>query len=183
MGAFLGLDVETAAGICEAAGEETGEAIVIANDNCPGQVVISGGADAVELALERGKEAGAKRAIKLALSVAAHSPLMASAAEKFKDELASTDFVTPSLTVYGNVSAAPLRTTDEIVYELEQQIVAPVRWTESVQAMIRDGAMGFIEIGVGEVLSGLVRRIDRSVDRTVVNNAETLRNLREKVRN
>ncbi|MEM6280679.1 MAG: ACP S-malonyltransferase [Chloroflexota bacterium] len=177
MGAFLGLSVEKAQEICEQAGKAADEDLVIANDNCPGQVVISGGANAVEKALELGKEAGAKRALKLALSVAAHSPLMESAAETFKGELAKVEFKAPAFPVYGNVSAAPLNTPDEIVTELESQVVAAVRWTESVQAMIADGARTFVEIGVGEVLSGLVKRIDRSTNRITVKDAQSLQAL------
>ncbi len=174
MGAFLGLDLEKAREICNDAATETGQDIVIANDNCPGQVVISGGAVAVDKALELGKAAGAKRALRLALSVAAHSPLMQSAAEQFKQELNKVTFEPPKLAVYGNVSTEPLKTPADIIAELEKQVVAPVRWTESVQAMIRDGAETFVEIGVGDVLSGLVRRIDRSVSRKSVNDAKSM---------
>lgn len=174
MGAFLGLDLDTARQICEDAAKTTGQALVIANDNCPGQVVISGGAEAVTHALEAGKAAGAKRAVPLALSVAAHSPLMQSAANAFKDELSKITFKAPMFPVYGNVSAAPLNTPDDIRTELESQIVAAVRWTESIQAMIADGAEVFVEIGTGEVLSGLVKRIDRKAQRIAINNADSL---------
>ncbi|MEO0565036.1 MAG: ACP S-malonyltransferase, partial [Chloroflexota bacterium] len=139
------------------------------------QVVISGGKAARDVALEMGKEAGAKRALTLALSVAAHSPLMASAAEQFTIELEKVDFQQPTLDVYGNVSTRPLETPDMIVAELREQIVAPVRWTESVRNMIDGGAATFVEIGVGEVLSGLVKRIDRAPKRLSVNSAESLR--------
>lgn len=174
MGAFLGLDVAKAESICQDASAATGEDLVIANDNCPGQVVISGGAAAVEKAMELGKAQGAKRAVKLALSVAAHSPLMQSAAEQFTHELEKVTFTKPQFPVYGNVSAAPLPTPNDIIHELTRQIVAPVRWTESVQAMIADGATSFVEIGNGDVLSGLVRRIDRSVNRLVIQDADSL---------
>ncbi len=175
MGAFIGLTVEQAQSICEAAAKETGGAIVIANDNCPGQVVISGNGEAVDRALELGKDAGAKRALRLALSVAAHSPLMASAAEAFKAELQQVSLSAPTHPIYGNVTAAPLPTPQAIVEELEAQIMAPVRWTESVQAMIADGAQTFVEIGAGDVLSGLVKRIDRSVNRVTVNDEASLK--------
>ncbi len=174
MGAFLGLSLDDAREVCRKAGEETGEPIVIANDNCPGQVVISGGKAARDRALELGTEAGAKRALSLALSVAAHSPLMEPAAELFKQRLAGVNFNAPSLPVYGNVSAAPLKTTDDIRTELEAQIVQPVRWAGSVSAMIADGAEHFVEIGSGEVLSGLIKRIDRAKTRTAINSAESL---------
>lgn len=175
MGAFLGLSVDKAREICAGAAKATDEELVIANDNCPGQVVISGGAQAVEQALEMGKEAGAKRAVKLALSVAAHSPLMQTAADAFKAELAKVTFSAPKFPVYANVSAKPLTTPEDIIAELEAQVVAPVHWTDSVQAMIADGADTFVEIGVGDVLSGLVRRIDRSVTRISVNDEASLR--------
>lgn len=179
MGAFLGLEVASAQEICQQASAQTGQALVVANDNCPGQVVISGGAAAVETALELGKAAGAKRAVKLALSVAAHSPLMQSAAEQFKRELQTVTFRAPAFAVYGNVSAAPLNTPAEIVSELEEQIVAPVRWTESVMAMVADGAKTFVEVGTGDVLSGLIRRIERGAGREVINSAETLNKFSE----
>lgn len=174
MGAMLGLDVAKAQSVVDEAATQTDEVLVIANDNCPGQVVISGGAAATERALELGKQAGAKRAVRLALSVAAHSPLMQPAADAFEQKLAEVDFQPPALPVYGNVSARPLSTPDEIRHELSQQIVAPVRWTESVQAMIEDGAQTFVEIGAGSVLSGLIRRIDRSVERIVVEDKASL---------
>jgi [acyl-carrier-protein] S-malonyltransferase len=176
MGAMLGLDLAQAEEVCKAAAAQTGEVLVIANDNCPGQVVISGGAGAVDAALELGKAAGAKRAVKLALSVAAHSPLMESAAAAFAETLETVTFSAPKLPVYGNVSTEPLSTEAEITAELKQQIVAPVRWTESVQAMIREGAETFVEIGNGEVLSGLVKRIDRKRKRIVVQDVQSLEN-------
>lgn len=174
MAAFLGLSVEKAEAICEQASQETSEPLVLANDNCPGQVVISGGIRAVERALELGPEAGAKRSIRLALSVAAHSPLMEPAAEVFRGLLKDVTFQAPDLPVYGNVSAAPLATVDDIRAELEEQILKPVRWTESMQQMIADGAETFVEIGSRDVLSGLLRRIDRTKRGIPVNSDESL---------
>ncbi len=181
MGALLGLDVEKAQSVVDDAAAQAAEELVIANDNCPGQVVISGGAAATDRALELGKEAGAKRAVRLALSVAAHSPLMQTAADTFSERLATVDLRQPAFPVYGNVNAAPLHTPDDIRAELTRQIVAPVRWTESVQAMIADGAQTFVEIGAGNVLSGLVRRIDRSTNRIAVNDADSLRDFVQSV--
>jgi len=175
MGAVLGLGVEQVTAICEQSASETGGAIVIANDNCPGQVVISGRGEAVDRALELAKETGAKRALRLALSVAAHSPLMASAAEAFRAELTQVRFSAPRHPIYGNVSAAPLPTPQAIVDELEAQIMAPVRWTASVQAMIADGVTTFVEIGAGEVLSGLIKRIDHSATRVTVKDEPSLK--------
>lgn len=180
MGAFLGLDLDKAREICMSVRASSGEALVIANDNCPGQVVISGAEQAVEQALEQGKSAGAKRAVKLALSVAAHSPLMQAASDAFRVELDKVTFADPAYPIYGNVDATSLTKADEVRHELNRQMLAPVRWTESVQAMISDGAQTFVEIGSGEVLSGLVRRIDRKVARMVVQDAESLTQFLEK---
>jgi len=174
MGVFLGIEVDLARQVCEDASNQTGEPLVIANDNCPGQIVISGGARAVEVAIEHSKQVGAKRSQRLALSVAAHSPLMASAAEQFNQLLQTAPFQTPAFAVYGNVTAEPLTTPHSIIEELSQQMLAPVRWRESIHHMIRDGAQTFVEIGNGEVLSGLVKRIDNAVTRVVVQSAETL---------
>lgn len=174
MGVFLGISVDVARQVCEEASHQTHEPLVIANDNCPGQIVISGGARAVDFAIEYSKQVGAKRSQRLALSVAAHSPLMASAAEQFNELLQTVQFESPRFAVYGNVTAEPLTTPADIIAELSQQIVAPVRWTESVQHMIRDGAQTFIEIGNGDVLSGLVKRIDQTVTRMSIQSHDTL---------
>lgn len=167
MAAILALDIEPVRALCAAARAETGGTLVVANDNCPGQVVISGDDATLERALVLAKDAGARRALKLAVSIAAHSPLMESSAEEFRHALAATTFQTPSIPIYGNVSAAPLTSVDAIREELGAQLTSPVRWRESMQAMIADGAATFVEIGPKDVLTGLIKRIDG--DKATVN--------------
>ncbi|MFW5691148.1 MAG: ACP S-malonyltransferase, partial [Chloroflexota bacterium] len=177
MAALLGLDAPQVQAICAEITAETGRAVVMANDNCPGQTVISGHEDAIDRAMEAALARGAKKAVRLAVSVAAHSPLMEPAAVEFRALLASIDFKPPTAPVYGNVSASPLVTVDDIRYELDLQLTQSVRWTESVQAMIAAGVTTFIEIGAGDVLTGLTRRIDRGIARHAVNSVDALRAL------
>ncbi|MCC6805759.1 MAG: ACP S-malonyltransferase [Anaerolineae bacterium] len=160
MAAILSLDIDPVRELCAAAQAETGGTLVVANDNCPGQVVISGDDATLDRALELAKAAGARRALKLAVSIAAHSPLMQSSADEFRQALAATPFQLPSVPVYGNVNAAPLTSVDAIRAELGAQLTSPVRWRESMQAMIADGAETFVEIGPKDVLTGLMKRID-----------------------
>lgn len=164
MAALLGLTVVEARDICQQAQQQSGEPVVVANDNCPGQIVISGGTIGVEAAIALAADAG-KRAVKLAVSVAAHSPLMSPASEAFRELLAETPMQAPQIPVYGNVSAAPLPDVAAIRAELDRQLTETVRWTESMQAIIADGATVFLEIGAGDVLNGLLKRIDRAVNR------------------
>jgi [acyl-carrier-protein] S-malonyltransferase len=174
MAALLGLEVDAVRDLCKRAAEQTGGILVLANDNCPGQIVISGDNSTLEVGLNLAKEAGAKRAVKLAVSIAAHSPLMESASDTFKQALANTDFKSPKVPVYANVSAKPLTSVDDIRQELNMQLTSPVRWTESVQAMIAAGAELFVELGPGDVLCGLLKRIDRSRTGIALNNAASL---------
>ncbi|HMK08114.1 MAG TPA: ACP S-malonyltransferase [Anaerolineales bacterium] len=162
MAAILGLDVEAVESVCRAVEAETGRTVQVANDNCPGQIVISGDEAALATALERLSAAGAKRAIRLAVSIAAHSALMAPALESFAGAVDGAAIVDPRLPVVGNVGAAPLRTAVEIRADVKAQLTARVRWTESVRRMIGDGVQAFAEVGTGDVLIGLIRRIDRS---------------------
>lgn len=177
MAALLGLDAAAVADVCRQASASTGQPVVIANDNCPGQVVISGAVKALELALELAREAGARRAIRLAVSIAAHSPLMESAAAAFRDALAAATLCDPETPVYTNASATARTDAATIRAELYRQLTQPVRWSESVTAMIDAGATSFIEIGPGDVLTGLLRRIDRSRSGSALNNADALREL------
>ena len=160
MAALLGLDAPAVRDVCAAVSAETGGVLVLANDNCPGQIVISGEAAAVDAGMVRAKEAGAKRAVKLAVSIASHSPLMADAARSFAGALAETPFAVPNYPVYANVTAAPVSDPGAIREELAIQLTRPVRWTESVQAMIGAGARTFVEIGSKDVLTNLLKRID-----------------------
>ena len=174
MAALLALDVAQVEALCRAVRDETGGVVVLANDNCPGQAVVSGEAAAVDRLIELALEAGARRAVKLAVSVAAHSPLMASALAGFAKAIDATAFQPPQIPVYGNVHAQPLLDEAQIRAELDQQLTRPVRWTETMQAMIEAGAQRFIEIGSGKVLTGLLRRIDRSKARVNLDSAAAL---------
>lgn len=177
MAALLGLDVDKVAEVCAAAAAQTGKALVVANDNCPGQVVISGDSETIEIGMERAKAAGARRAIKLAVSIAAHSPLMASAADTFRQAVAGTPFQPPDVTVIGNVSAASLETVDMIRDELGKQLTQAVRWTETIQVMRAAGITHFYELGPRDVLTGLIKRVDREARSTAVNSAAALAGL------
>jgi [acyl-carrier-protein] S-malonyltransferase len=160
MAALLGLDAGPVREVCAAVAAETGGVLVLANDNCPGQIVISGDVESVELGMTRAKEAGARRAVKLAVSIASHSPVMRGAAEGFAAVLAATPFTDTAYPVYANVTAAPVQGAAAIRDELAQQLTSSVRWTESVRAMIAAGADTFVEIGSKDVLTNLLKRID-----------------------
>ena len=159
MAAVLGLPDEQVDALCKT---QSG-VVVAANFNCPGQVVISGEVEAVEAACVAFKEAGARRALRLPVGGAFHSPLMQPAAEDLKAAILKTEFHKPFCPIYQNVSALA-ETDPEIIREnLLKQLTAPVRWTQSVQQMIADGANEFYEFGPGDVLKGLIRKIDATV--------------------
>lgn len=161
MAAVLGLDLADAREVAEAAAQ--GEVCEAANDNAPGQVVISGHKAAVERACELAKEKGAKRAMLLPVSAPFHCALMAPAAEKMSEALAATAIAPPKLPVVANVKAEAISDPDEIRALLVQQVTGSVRWRESVQWMASQGVTELVELGAGKVLSGLARRIDRSL--------------------
>lgn len=156
MAAILGLADEKVEEICASISEEI---VVPANYNCPGQLVISGSNRGIEIACEKMKEAGAKRALPLPVGGAFHSPLMQPAAEKLKAAIESTQFNQPSCPVYQNVSTTAVTDINEIKTNLIAQLTAPVKWTQSVQHMAKDGAVQFVECGPGKVLQGLVKKI------------------------
>jgi [acyl-carrier-protein] S-malonyltransferase len=135
----------------------------VANDNCLGQVVISGAKPAVERAMELAKAAGAKRALPLAVSIAAHSSLMNSIQSEWDAAVDAVTMRDASAPVYGNVAARALTSADNLRADIRAQMQSRVRWTESVQGMIRSGIRHFVEVGSGSVLIGLVKRIDSSV--------------------
>ncbi|MDE5988253.1 MAG: ACP S-malonyltransferase [Duncaniella sp.] len=137
--------------------------VVCANYNCPGQLVISGEEEAIDAACEKLKEAGAKRAMRLKVGGAFHSPCMEPARAELAEAIEATEFHAPSVPVYQNVDAKPHTDAAEIKANLVAQLTAPVRWTQSVQNMIADGADEFIEVGPGKVLQGLVSKINREV--------------------
>ena len=181
MAALLGLDTETVHAICTRAREQTDGVLVLANDNCPGQIVISGDDETLDVGLALATEAGARRAVKLAVSIAAHSPLMESVAISFRETLAQTAFSEAQVPVYANVTAEPITSAEAIREELGAQLTGSVRWTESMQAMINAGAERFVEIGPKDVLSGLLRRIDRDRERVSLNSTASLQQFIEGV--
>lgn len=159
MAAILGLDNEIVEEVC--AGID--EVVVPANYNSPGQVVISGSIAGIDAAVEKLTEKGAKRAIKLPVGGAFHSPLMEPAREELEEAIEKTKFSEPICPVYQNVNAIPSSDPDVIRKNLVAQLVSPVKWTQTVQRMIADGATIFTEVGPGNVLQGLIRKTDRSV--------------------
>lgn len=163
MAAILGLDIPTIEALCAQA-STPGEVVQVANDNCPGQVVISGADAALERALPLIQAAGARRAKRLAVSIAAHSPLMAHAQAGFNEAVQAAPIVDPRVPLVGNVTAAPLATAQAVREDLQAQLRSRVRWTESVQAMVAQGVTLFIELGSGDVLTGLIKRIDKQVN-------------------
>lgn len=174
MAALLGIDIGDAVAVCEQASAQAGKPVVVANDNCPGQIVISGDSEALDVALPLAKERGAKRAVKLAVSVAAHSPLMASAASDFRTALEAVSFAAPRFPVIGNLSAAPLTSPQAILDELAAQLTGSVRWTESIRALRAMGAATFLEFGPRDALTGMLKRIDRDAVGVAVNSAEAV---------
>ena len=161
MAAILGVDIPTLDKVCAEAGTAN-EIVQVANDNCPGQVVISGHKPALERAMAGAKSAGAKRALPLPISIAAHSPLMDFIQQEWNaavDACAIKDAVIP---VVGNVHANVIRTADELRADIKAQMQSRVRWTESVQAMSGNGIQTYVEVGSGSVLQGLIKRIDSS---------------------
>jgi [acyl-carrier-protein] S-malonyltransferase len=164
MAAVLGLDDDVVEKICE----ETEGVVVAANYNCPGQLVISGSVEAVNNACENLKAAGARRALVLPVGGAFHSPLMAPAREELAAAIKATTFNTPDCPVYQNVVARAVNDPDEIRSNLIEQLTGAVRWTQSVEAMIADGATHFVEFGPGKVLQGLVKKINQEAEVTSI---------------
>ena len=160
MAAVLGLENEIVEQTCES----IDGIVVAANYNCPGQLVISGAVDAINMACDKLKEKGARRALVLPVGGAFHSPLMAPAKEQLAAAIENTTFHTPICPIYQNVTALPILNESEIKMNLISQLTAPVKWTQSVQQMIIHGGTEFIEVGPGNVLQGLVRKINREMD-------------------
>lgn len=160
MAAVLGLDDELVEKICK----DTPGIVVPANYNCPGQLVISGEVKAVNAACESLTAAGARRALVLPVHGAFHSPLMEPAREELAAAIEATRFNEPSCPVYQNVTTTAVTDPEEIKKNLEDQLTAPVKWTQSIMQMIADGGTTFIEVGPGNVLQGLIRKIDRNVE-------------------
>jgi [acyl-carrier-protein] S-malonyltransferase len=163
MAAILGLDIPALEAVCAEASTPS-EIVQVANDNCPGQVVISGAKAAVECAIVGAKAAGAKRGIPLAVSIAAHSPLMASIQDDWNAAVDACAMTEPKIPVIGNVHALPMTAADELRADIKAQMDSRVRWTESVRGMLKSGTQAFVEVGSGSVLIGLIRRIIPSQD-------------------
>lgn len=159
MAAVLALDDEKVEGICAEVQDETGEVVVAANYNCPGQLVISGSVKGITVACERLKAAGAKRALVLPVGGAFHSPLMSPAKEELAAAIHAVEIKTPACPVYQNVVATAVTDPGQIKANLVNQLTGAVRWTQTIGAMVADGATHFTELGPGKVLQGLVQKI------------------------
>ena len=160
MAAILGLPIDTLEQICLDSSTDS-ESVQVANDNCPGQVVISGSGHALERAMHLAKEAGARKVVRLKVSIAAHSVLMNQAQSEFTLAVEDAPINDPAIPIIGNVSAKVLNKQQQIRLDLQAQLHSRVRWTESIQFMLSRGITTFFEIGSGAVLTGLLRRIDR----------------------
>ena len=168
MAAVLAMEDGKVEAICHGIEKESGEIVVAANYNCPGQLVISGSIKGVTEACEKLKAAGAKRALILPVGGAFHSPFMQPGKEELTAAIEDANFATPACPIYQNITAKPSTDAKEIKKNLIEQLTGAVRWTQSVQAMIADGATIFTEVGPGKVLQGLISKIDKSV---IVNGA------------
>lgn len=160
MAAIIGLADDIVENVCA----DIDEVVVAANYNCPGQLVISGSMKGIEIACEKLKEAGAKRALPLKVGGAFHSPLMEPAREELAAAIENTTFSTPTCPVYQNVDAKPTTDAEVIKKNLVAQLTAPVRWTQIMMNMIADGASSFTEVGPGKVIQGLVKKVDRKME-------------------
>lgn len=158
MAAILGLEDDLVEELCKRAAPEV---VILANYNCPGQAVVSGSIQGVEKVMELAKEAGAKRALQLNVSGAFHSPFMESAREALEKAILEVEFSAPSCPIYQNVDALPHTNPEEIRENLIKQLTSPVRWTQTIQNMMADGATEFTEYGPGNVLQGLIKRIQK----------------------
>jgi [acyl-carrier-protein] S-malonyltransferase len=158
MAAILGLDIAALERVCAAASSGA-EVVQVANDNCPGQVVISGAKAAVERALEGARAAGAKRAIPLAVSIAAHSPLMQSIQDEWNQAVAQAGLIDAEVPVIGNVGARVIKSRADLQKDIQMQMQSRVRWTATIQLLTGQGITTFVEVGTGNVLLGLIRRI------------------------
>jgi [acyl-carrier-protein] S-malonyltransferase len=165
MAAILALDAEIVEEICSQASSATGRPVQMANDNCSGQLVISGDKMALAEAVRLAEEAGARKVVQLPISIAAHSALMASAAKEFAKAVDATPITSPQVPVIGNVTAEPMTNQEEIRAELKAQLTSSVQWTHSMNYLLQQGVDTYIEVGPGNVLLGLMKRIDRQSKR------------------
>ncbi len=179
MAAILGLDLEQIDRLCEQASTDL-EIVQVANDNCPGQVVISGANPALDRVQPLLEQAGARRVLRLAVSIAAHSPYMSTCQQDFNQAIASATIKPSLIPIIGNVSAAPLSNPEAIQEDLQNQLTHRVRWTESVRFLCDQGVSDFYEVGTGSVLCGLVKRIDRMVTAAPMGTPEDFRLLEKR---
>jgi [acyl-carrier-protein] S-malonyltransferase len=163
MAAVLNLDDNIVESICKEI-TSTGNIVVAANYNCPGQLVISGTVNGIQIACEKLKEAGAKRALVLPVGGAFHSPLMEPAKLELEAAIHATTFHQPICPVYQNVTATAVSQPDQIKNNLIAQLTAPVKWTQTVENMIKDGVSSFVEVGPGKVLQGLVKKVNKDIE-------------------
>lgn len=177
MAAVLGLDPEMVDTVCSEVERATGEVVQLANDNCPGQLVISGSETGMDAASERLKSAGARRVIPLAVSIAAHSALMEPAQTELNHAIETTPIRTPVLPIYANVSADALSSEIEVREELKAQLTSKVRWTESIQSMVAAGIDSFVELGPKDILAKLCGRIDVEVQAFAISDPVSLQSL------
>jgi len=177
MAAVIRLEAQAVDDICRRASRETGKVVQVANYNSPGQLVISGDNQALEVAMQMAKEAGARRVVRLAVSIAAHSPLMAVIADEFRQAVEATPIQPPQTPVVANITARPLNSVDDIRREMIAQLTSSVRWTDSVAYMVAQGVTRFVEIGPKEVLTGLARRINKNAQAVACGTVEGVRAL------
>jgi len=178
MAAILGVDIPTLDKVCAEA-STADEIVQVANDNCPGQVVISGHKTALERAMDGAKAAGAKRALPLPVSIAAHSPLMDSIQSEWNAAVNACMLSDPTIPVISNVHAKAMTVADELRADIKAQMQSRVRWTESVQMMLGSGVQTYVEVGSGEVLLGLIKRIDPSAIRVALGSPKDFAELNE----
>ena len=174
MYAIIGLDDDKITSACESAASETGEVVSAVNFNSPGQVVIAGTTSAAAKAAELCKEGGAKRALPLAVSAPSHCALMKPAAEKLEAMLSGIDFAEPNIPVINNVDVTALSSAEGIKDALVRQLYCPVRWTETVQSLASQGVVRLQEVGPGKVLTGLAKRIDKSLEASAINTPDAI---------
>ena len=181
MAAILGMETAAIEVVCAQARTETGGVVQLANDNCPGQLVISGDETSLNRAMELASQAGAKKVVRLAVSIAAHSPLMAPAAGALQQAIEATTIRPPVMPVIGNVHAQPLLTVAAIQQDLAAQLTSPVQWTGSMRYLATHGIDTVVEVGSGDVLTNLMKRIDKSVRRLNVGDPDGIETLRDQV--
>ncbi|HRV94257.1 MAG TPA: ACP S-malonyltransferase [Anaerolineae bacterium] len=177
MAAVLKLDDETVANICQTVTAEGHGTLQVANYNSPGQLVISGDDQAVDKGIELALAAKARRAVKLSVSIAAHSELMRVVADSFREAIDQTPLNLPEMPIIANISAAPLESVEAIREEMEGQLTSSVRWSETVRWMIDNGVGTFVEIGSKDVLKGIIRRVDKSVNAVAIGTPDDIKSL------